>query len=301
MLGVVSQGKKILFIINKRSGVGFHIALEGRILEACKKNDAICTIEYTQRRGHAISLAREASRNGFDYVVAVGGDGTINEVSQGLLNSSTPMGILPRGSGNGLARYFGIPTTLTSAIDTLFTNKVIRMDTMTVNNKLSLNVSGIGFDGHIANLFADRKIRGLVGYVRLTIRELFHFQEFEVNIKTAEESRSQKAFILAIANSSQYGNNVRIAPLASVCDGLIDLSIMKKVPLYKVGFIYSFLRGRLKNSAMCEMTKVKEVDIKTKKPVPYHIDGEPCGLDDTFHVKLNPASLSILVPETFFP
>lgn len=298
---MVSQGKKILFIINKRSGVGFHVALEGKIMEACKKNGAICTIEYTQRRGHAISLASDASRNGVDYVVAVGGDGTINEVSQGLLNTSTPMGILPRGSGNGLARYFGIPTTLTLAVDNLFSNKIIRMDTMTVNNKVSLNVSGIGFDGHIANLFADRKIRGLVGYVRLTLRELFRFQEFEVSINIAGRSVSQKAFIIAIANSSQYGNNVRIAPLASVCDGLIDLSIMKKVPWYNFGFIYSFLRGRLKNSPMCEMMKVKEVNIKTKKPVAYHIDGEPCGLHDTFTVKLNPASLSILVPEAFWP
>jgi YegS/Rv2252/BmrU family lipid kinase len=296
---VDSQGKKVLFIVNKHSGVGYYMALESRMLAACKKNGAIGTIEYTQRRGHAISLAGEASKQGFEYVVAVGGDGTINEVAQGLLHTPTPMGILPRGSGNGLARHLGIPIRLTDAIDNLFSNKIIQMDTLAVNDKLSLNVSGIGFDGHIANLFGGRKIRGLVGYVGLTLRELFNFQEFEAEISTDEKTAVEKAFIIAIANSSQYGNNIKIAPLASVSDGLMDLSIMRKVPLYKMGFIYSFLKGGLKNSGLCRLLQVKEVRIKTKKPVAYHVDGEPCGLNDYFFIQLKPASLSVLVPQTF--
>lgn len=277
------------------------MTVEGLILDACKQHSATCAIEYTQRRGHAISLANDASKNGFDYVVAVGGDGTINEVSQGLLHTSTPMGILPRGSGNGLARHLGIPVKLSDAISSLFTNKVVRIDTLTVNGKLSLNVSGIGFDGHIANLFADRKIRGLFGYVKLTLKELFNFQEFDADITVNGITSTHKAFIIGIANSSQYGNNIKIAPLASVCDGLLNVTILKKVPLYNLKFVYSFLKGSLQKSDMCDMLDATAVQIKTSKPVPYHVDGEPCGLGNSFVIQLTPASLSILVPPSFVP
>jgi diacylglycerol kinase (ATP) len=291
------MGKKVLFIINKYSGMGFQTAVEGRILDSCEKNDSRCSIEYTQRRGHAISLANEASKNGFDYVVAVGGDGTINEVARGLLNSDTPMGILPRGSGNGLARHLGISVTLTDAIDNLFNHKVMKIDTLSINDRLSLNVSGIGFDGHVANLFANKKIRGFVGYIRITLKQYFRFQEFEAEVSVDNKTAVRKAFIIAVANSSQYGNNIKIAPLASVRDGLLHLTIMKKIPLYRLDHIFTFLNGSLTNSEMFEIVEGEEVKIKTSHPVPYHIDGEPSGLNDSFIIKLKPASLSVLVPD----
>ena len=289
--------KKVLFIVNKYSGMGYQTAIEGRILDTCKKNDTKCSIEYTQRRGHAISLANEASKNGFDYVVAVGGDGTINEVARGLLNSDTPMGILPRGSGNGLARHLGISVILTDAIDNLFHNKVMKIDTLSINDKLSLNVSGIGFDGHVANLFANKKIRGLVGYVRITVKEYFQFQEFEAEVSVDNQTVVRKSFIIAVANSSQYGNNIKIAPLASVRDGILHLTVMRKIPLYRLDHIFTFLKGSLTNSEMFEILEGKEVRIKTSQPVPYHIDGEPCGLNNSFNIQLRPASLSVLVPD----
>jgi len=289
--------KKVLFIINKYSGMGYQTAIEGRILDTCKKNDTKCSIEYTQRRGHAISLASEASKNGFDYVVAVGGDGTINEVARGLLNSDTPMGILPRGSGNGLARHLGISVTLTDAIDNLFRHKVMKIDTLSINDKLSLNVSGIGFDGHVANLFANKKIRGLVGYARISIKEYFRFPEFEAEVSVDNKTVVRKSFIIAVANSSQYGNNIKIAPLASVRDGILHLTVMKKIPLYRLDHIFTFLKGSLTNSEMFEILEGKEVSIKTSKAVPYHIDGEPCGLNNSFSIQLRPGSLSVLVPD----
>ncbi|HET6544112.1 MAG TPA: diacylglycerol kinase family protein [Chryseolinea sp.] len=289
--------KKVLFIVNKYSGMGYQTAIEGRILDTCKKNDTKCSIEYTQRRGHAISLANEASKNGFDYVVAVGGDGTINEVARGLLNSDTPMGILPRGSGNGLARHLGISVILTDAIDNLFHHKVMKIDTLSINDKLSLNVSGIGFDGHVANLFANKKIRGLVGYVRITVKEYFQFPEFEAEVSVDNQTVVRKSFIIAVANSSQYGNNIKIAPLASVRDGILHLTVMRKIPLYRLDHIFTFLKGSLTNSEMFEILEGKEVRIKTSQPVPYHIDGEPCGLNNSFNIQLRPASLSVLVPD----
>ncbi len=290
------EEKKVLFIINKYSGLGFQSTVEGHMVDTCYKHGLACSIEYTQSRGHAISLAKDASTNGFHYVVAVGGDGTINEVAQGLLNSRTIMGIIPRGSGNGLARHLGIPLNLTEAIDHLFDSKIIRIDTFTINDKLSLNVSGIGFDGHVANLFGLKSIRGLFGYGYLTLKEFFKFSEFDASLTIAGNQFSRKPFIVALANSSQYGNNARIAPTASLCDALLHVTILKKVPLYRLDFMYSFLIGSLEKSRFCEILKLKELSIKTAKPVPFHVDGEPSGFENTFHVIVNPSSLLVLVP-----
>jgi diacylglycerol kinase (ATP) len=231
-------------------------------------------------------------------VVAVGGDGTINEVARGLVNTLVPMGIIPGGSGNGLARHLGIPIKIKEALDSLFDSRIVAIDTFTINDKLSLNVSGIGFDGHIANLFAGKKVRGLFGYVKLTLKEFFHFQEFNAEISMGGTKVDRSAFIIAVANSSQYGNNVKIAPTASVCDGLMHVSIIKKVPPYRIDFIYSFLRGQLAKSDLCEIISARELKIKTSKATPYHVDGEPSGIADAFDISLNPGSLQLLVPNT---
>jgi YegS/Rv2252/BmrU family lipid kinase len=293
----VVKGEKILFIINKHSGTGFQPAIERSMLDTCHRHGLEGAIEYTKSRGHATSLAKSASANGFHYVIAVGGDGTINEVARGLLNTQTTMGIIPRGSGNGLARHLGISINLTDAIDLLFDSKIIKIDTFTVNEKLSLNVSGIGFDGHVANLFANKSIRGLFGYAKLTFKEFFKFSEFEASVTIAGNTVTKKAFIIAFANSSQYGNNVRIAPSASICDELLHVNVLKKPPLYRLDFIYSVLIGSVERSTFSELTTVKELCVKTSKPVPFHVDGEPSGFEDTFNVKLNPASLLVLVPK----
>jgi YegS/Rv2252/BmrU family lipid kinase len=297
---VVNKSTKALFIINKFSGTGNHAALEGLMYEACKKNNTACQIEYTKSRGHAVKLASDASGQGYDYVIAVGGDGTINEVARGLLNTQTPMGIVPRGSGNGLAMHLGISVKITEAIDSLFDSTVVGMDTLMINDKLSLNVSGIGFDGHIANLFAGKSVRGLFGYVKLSLEEFFNFQEFDAEIKIDGKKLDRNAFIIAIANSSQYGNNIKIAPTASVCDGLLQISVMKKVPAYRFDFIYSFLRGSLVTSDLFESIEAKDLTITTSKPIAYHIDGEPSGSDSNFSISLRPASLKILVPKSSF-
>jgi YegS/Rv2252/BmrU family lipid kinase len=294
-----NEVNKVLFIVNKHSGGGFRPEVEGKIIEVCEQNDSECTIEYTQARGHGIELARQAvHENRFAKVVAVGGDGTINEVAQGLLHSSVPMGIIPKGSGNGLARHLQIPMTVAESVKTLFTGQEIAMDTFRLNGKLSLNVSGIGFDGHVANLFATNKKRGLQGYAKITAREFLKFREFEAEITLNRETIRRKAFIIAIANSSQYGNNARIAPAASVCDQLLHISLLKKVPLYRMDFIYQFLRGKVHESRYCETMETNKLTITVNAAVPFHIDGEPCGHADTFNIELLPASLRMVAPQS---
>lgn len=291
-----SEGKKVLFIVNKYAGTGYQPQVEGRIVDACVKNNVECTVEFTQAPGHAIELAETAKQQGFDFVVAVGGDGTINEVARGALKASIPMGIIPRGSGNGLSRHLGIPLTVSQAAWSLFDSSILKMDTFTVNDKLSLNVSGIGFDGHIANLFGGKTKRGLTGYVKLTVEEFFAFQEFDLEVSIDNTTFASKAFIIAIANSSQYGNNARIAPAASVCDQLLHVTLVKKVPVYRVDFVYSMFTGGLGKSSFCDMHEAKSIVIKTSKPIAFHVDGEPCGHDTEFNISLMPAALQVLVP-----
>ncbi len=291
-----SEVKKVLFIVNKFAGGGFQPEVEGLMIDACIARDIECTIEFTRSRGHATDLARDAISKDFQRVIAVGGDGTVNEVAQGLIFSKVPMGIISRGSGNGLARHLGIPLKIKEGLVSLFDSRVLDMDTFTVNDKLSLNVSGFGFDGHIANLFGGKSKRGLAGYIKLTIQEYIQFQEFGFQLSTDEGTIDQKAFIVAIANSSQYGNNARIAPAASVCDGVLHVTRLKKVPAYRADFIYNMFAGDIRKSEFCETFETSSLHLKTSRPIAYHIDGEPSGIDDAFEIKILPSTLQVLVP-----
>ena len=293
---MIDEVKKVFFIINKYSGTGRKTDFEGEIMMACQANGVACGMACTEGPAHATALAAEALGNGFELIVAVGGDGTLNEVALGLLNTSGIMGIIPKGSGNGLARHLGIPLRLDLALKCLFTSQVIAMDTFRVNGRPSLNVSGIGFDGYIADLFGMEKTRGLRGYTRLVLNEFMNFPEFDARLIQGEKEMVRKAFVIAIANSSQYGNNARIAPAASIRDGLLNISILKKIPPYRLDFIYSFFSGTIDQSAYCENLKVRDVSIQLNTPISYHIDGEPAGKADAFKIELMPASLSILAP-----
>lgn len=165
-----------------------------------------------------------------------------------------------------------------------------------MNGKLSLNVSGIGFDGHIASLFGIDKKRGFQAYTKLTINEFIQFPEFAAHLTIGERVLEKKAFVIAIANASQYGNNAMIAPAASVCDGLLQISILKKMPPYRLDFIYSFFSGTIAQSAYCEILDARDLTIQLATPVAYHIDGEPCGKADRFVIETVPASLQMLAP-----
>ena len=291
-----SEVKKVFFIVNRFSGTGFSADLEAMILARCKDHGVGCALEYTQGPGHATSLARQATDLGYDTVVAVGGDGTVNEVAQALLHAPASMGIIPKGSGNGLARHLGIPMKINLAVNCLFNSEVIHMDTFRINEKLSLNVSGIGFDGYIADLFGGETTRGFQGYTKLVLNEFLNFSEFEAEITFGDTQLRKKAFVIAIANSSQYGNNAKIAPAASVCDEMLNVSILKKFPGYRLDFIYSFFTGTIDQSAYCETLRVRDLTISLTAPMSFHIDGEPAGKADAFKVEMVPASLRMLIP-----
>lgn len=291
-----NESNKVYFIVNKYSGTGFNPQMEESVADVCRSHNAEYVLEYTKGPAHATALASAAIASGFQRIVAVGGDGTVNEVAQALVDTTAKMGIIPKGSGNGLARHLGIPVRFTDALTALFTCRVIAMDTFRMNNKLSLNVSGIGFDGYIADLFGTDKQRGFHGYTKHVLNQFRQFPEFDATIDSGERSLDKKAFVIAIANSSQYGNNARIAPGASVCDQLLNISIVRKFPPYRLDFIYSFFSGTIDQSAYCETLQIRNAIIRLREPMSYHIDGEPAGKADHFTIEIMPASLNVLAP-----
>ena len=176
----MSENNKVFFIINKYSGASYRPEVEGRIITACGQLNLECSIEFTKERGHATELARQAVEQDFRTIFAVGGDGTVNEVAQGIVNTPATMGILPKGSGNGLARHLCIPMSFMKSLATLSSRQTIKMDTVLVNGRLSVNIAGIGFDGHAAGLFGKDGKRGLIGYARLVIKEFRASRNFRL-------------------------------------------------------------------------------------------------------------------------
>jgi YegS/Rv2252/BmrU family lipid kinase len=294
----MAESRKVLFIINKFSGGGYKPSVEGKIIALCGRLNIECSIEFTQGRGHASELAKEASEKGFDTVFAVGGDGTVNEVAQGLVYTNTPMGIIPKGSGNGLARHLGIPMGFLNSLSLIESTKVILMDTFLVNGKLSVNVSGIGFDGHVASMFGKDGKRGFLSYSKLVLKEFKSFKEFDSSVFIDGEEFDRKAFMISMANSSQFGNNAKVAPQASVCDQLIDVSIIKKISfLESVGFGYQMFTGQLDRSPFVEIKQTQHLQLKLAQPVAYHIDGEGMKPTKDFTISMQAASLRMVIPQ----
>lgn len=291
--------KQVLFIINKYSGTGYKPAVEGRLLSFCQEAGLEAHLEFTQGRGHATELAREASQSKkFEVVFAMGGDGTVNEVANGVVNTQQVMGIIPKGSGNGLARHLGIPLDFKKCLSYIASTEVIEMDSFLVNNHLSINVSGIGFDGHIAGLFGKNGKRGLANYSKLVVQEFMRYPEFGGELKIDGTHIHESAFVIAFANSSQFGNNARIAPYASVCDGDLDISFVKKVPFLEApAFALKMFSGNLGQSNFVKLMKGKAVQLQFSTPLAYHVDGEAMEPERQFLIQINPGSIRLLVPE----
>lgn len=293
----MAEDKKVFFIINRFSGTSYQDSIEGRIIDECAALRCGCTIEYTRERGHATELAQQAVAEKFDMVFAVGGDGTVNETAQGLLDSPVAMGILPKGSGNGLARHLGVPMKFSSALKMISSPQTINMDAMFINGKMSVNISGIGFDGHVAGMFGKNGKRGLAGYTKLVLKEFLSYKELDAEVVLDGTPHRASSFIIALANSSQFGNNARVAPLASVCDELIDVCFIKKVPFtHAIGFAAKMFSGQLDKSSLVDIKKGRKISIRFPKAVAFHIDGEPQEPTSQFDVHISPARLKMIIP-----
>jgi YegS/Rv2252/BmrU family lipid kinase len=293
------MAEKVFFIVNKYSGKGFDEALEGQIIDACASAGVEGTIEYTQRRGHATELAQEAVSLGFTKIFARGGDGTVNEVARALVHTPAALGVLPAGSGNGLARHLGIPLNTHGALGSLAHGEILTIDTLLINGGLSVNVSGFGFDAHVASQFGKNGQRGLAGYAKLVLGEFLSYQEFDITAEFDGKRETKRAFMVALANASQFGNNALIAPDASVSDGVLDVCFIRRIPITEaLPFLIKLFRGKIEQSRFVTIVKARKFTAQLSTAQPIHLDGEPGGLSKQYDVEIQPKSLRVIVPKT---
>lgn len=288
--------KRILFIINPISGGKSKSHIPGIIRKELDHGLFDMEWAYTQYVGHARELAQSAVQEGVDVVVSVGGDGTNNEIASAVVGTKMVMGLIPMGSGNGLGTALQIPFNPAGAIKLINKFHHTLMDSATINGHPMFNVSGIGFDARIGARFAKSKTRGLWGYVRHTFAELAHYRPEWYKITFDGQEYRRQAFMISLANSSQFGNNAHISPEASVTDGLLDVCVVKPFPFYLFPLLaYRMFSKTAHRSKFLEIFKVKEVHIERDMPGPVHLDGEPVELGTDLYISISPASLHMIV------
>jgi YegS/Rv2252/BmrU family lipid kinase len=250
----------------------------------------------TEAVGHARELAKAAVRRGARLVLAWGGDGTINEVVSALAFDDVPLGIVPAGSGNGLARELGVHSRPERAIADALQAVPRAMDLGEIDGRLFANVAGIGFDAHIASRFATATRRGFVGYAGITVRALRSYapQHYRITIDGVETSH--RAILVTIANSAQFGNNARIAPGARVDDGELDLVVVEErsriATICQVPRLFNGTANRIRGFTI---RRIRAVTIESEQPMAYHVDGEPIAGGTRLKARIHPGALMVAV------
>lgn len=288
--------KKIRFIINPRSGTNNKKNIHKYIHRNLDKSKYKHEIINTNSPNHATYLSKDAVKLGYDTVIAVGGDGTVNETAEGLIGSNTALGIIPTGSGNGLARHLKIPLNFAKAINVINQSQHSLIDTLKINDRISLGISGIGFDAHIAWRFSKSKKRGFWSYVGLVSRDYFKYKPKTFELEIDGNRVIKEALFLSFANSSQYGNDIKIAAHAQLDDGYLQVAILKNPPLYTIPLVLLMLKnGNINKSKYYETFTCKKVLVKQNNLMA-HIDGEPNIFENGMNIKINSKSLKILSP-----
>lgn len=287
---------KILFIINPKAGTRSKKSLPDLIANTINATKFDYEIVYTQSVGHATLLAQSAAGK-YNIVIATGGDGTVNEVMKGLIHSEIAMGILPYGSGNGLARFLGVPMDTKLAIEFINNANFAKIDVGTVNGLPFVNVAGTGFDAHIGAVFATQKGRGLKTYITSSVKEFNSYipQEYELIFEDGTIV-NRNAFLISFANSSQFGNNAHIAPLADIQDGLLDICVMKPLKWAHLPVLVGTLfTKKIHRSGYVEFWKSSSLIIKRKHKGMIHIDGEPHETEALLEIKVLKMALTVLM------
>jgi YegS/Rv2252/BmrU family lipid kinase len=293
--------EKILFIINPVSGSGAGKEVQHvlkSILERQKHHTIEPVFKFTEDTGHASSIAKENADGSYDLIVACGGDGTVNEVASALYETEQVMGIFPIGSGNGLARHYRYPRSPKEWLQEIIQGKVIHHDAALINDNLAFNVSGVGFDAHVANLFGKDGKRGFNSYLRLIVSEFNRYKPFRCEVKTESETHLLESFMMPIAVASQFGNNAFIAPDANTNDGMTDLKVIRKMPAIQViPFAIRVFTKSIQGSSYSTSLKSRHISVQCDTAQPLHIDGEPIGSFHRFDIVSKQSAIKLRVPK----
>lgn len=296
--------KNIAFIINPISGAketqNAKRKLPKLIMQTLDMEQWLPNIVFTEYAGHATELAHQYARMGFDAVVAVGGDGTVNEVARGLKDTKTALGILPMGSGNGFARHLNIPIRPQKALEMINHSEPINVDYGLANGRLFVSTCGTGFDAVVADNFAGSNKRGFMTYLQNTLKVAFSYQPQTYHIVGDGLDVTHKAFLITFANANQWGYEAMIAPKASVQDGKMDIMLMSShAILGSASLALRLFTGSIDNSYFMDTIRAKEITLEREEVAPFHIDGDPVEMDKNIHIKIVSDGLKVLVEKRF--
>lgn len=292
---------RICFIINPISGVNRNPRkIVGWIEKIFRDSPIRYETVYTEKRGDATLLAASAVEKGFDIVAAVGGDGTINEIGRALVNTGVALAVIPSGSGNGFARNFRIPLNQFLAIKLLLAPRFATIDSGRLNEHLFFNVAGFGLDAIISQNFEEFGIRGPLPYFLLGTRAFLNFQPDPVQLILDNEKLEISPLVLSIANGPEYGNGAVIAPLARPDDGMLDVTILDNMPIWKaVPNLYRLFNGTIDQMEGFHSFRVKSVVIERPRPGAVQTDGNPHQENAVLNVEVIPDSLKVVVGPRF--
>lgn len=267
--------KRLLVIINPISGRKSKHKVVSTIVSSLDMQKYDVSIKFTSYPGHGTVMAAEAVKEGIDIVVAVGGDGTVNEVARALVHTDTALAIIPCGSGNGLARHLHIPMNVRKAVEIINAGVVDTIDSMIVNGRPCFCTAGVGYDAQVSAEYAKESRRGLLTYVKKAIQGWFKYEPQEYIIEIDGQTIRRKAVAITCANANQWGNEFHVAPKASLKDGLIDVTIIHPIKfLHALAMPFQILGYSFDQNPDVESFKAASITIKSYKSVPFHVDGE---------------------------
>ncbi len=288
--------KKIVFIINLTSGTSDKTSIPPLIDEHLDKDNFEYEIVKTEYAGHASEISAKAKNDGVDIVVAVGGDGTVNEVARSIVHSGTALGIIPCGSGNGLARHLLLPMNTRKAIEIINACEIHELDYGVINEYPFFCTCGMGFDAFVSMKFAESGKRGPITYAENILREGLKYKPETYIIEDENGTKTYKAFLISCANASQYGNNAYIAPQASMSDGLMDVIIMEPFDMLEAPQIsIDMFNKTLDKNTRIKTFHSKKIHIHRTKPGVIHYDGDPVMAGEDINVEIKEKGIKIII------
>ncbi|MBO1363226.1 YegS/Rv2252/BmrU family lipid kinase [Prevotella sp. A2931] len=288
--------KKIVFIMNPISGNSSKAGIPELIENNIDKKQFDYQLKLTEYAGHASEIATQCKTGGIDIVVAIGGDGTVNEVAKAIINSDTALGVIPCGSGNGLARHLMLPMNIKRSIEVINQCVIHKLDYGIINQYPFFCTCGMGFDAFVSQKFAESGKRGPISYVENILREGLKYKPETYTIKSENGASQYKAFLISCANASQYGNNAYIAPQASMSDGLLDVVIMEPFDVLEAPQIsIDMFNKTLDKSSKIKSFRCKKLHIRRDHPGVIHYDGDPVMTGQDITVELVEKGINIIV------
>ncbi len=290
--------KRISFIVNPKAGTNLQKHIRESVEKYLNHDQFEYGFKFTEHAGHARELALEALAEGYDIVTAVGGDGSINEVASALIGTKAILGIIPAGSGNGLAMHLGYGRDVEGAVRKLNTAQEKTIDVGLMNGQPFINLAGIGFDGLVSNMMKGSNWRGFIPYFLKSVEAGLKYTPSLCTIEMDDRVLTEKCFAITIANGPMYGYNFQIAPDARMDDGLFEVVILKDAPRWQYfAAVPATLIGKIYDAGFVEHFTTKRVRISTEGTNYTHLDGEGLVLEGDLTFEMKPKSLHILVPQ----